>query len=244
VGPHRDRVAAEGGFSLIEALVALGIVATVVISYIGIRTSALVDATQARNWRLAREIAEEKLSELKAGAREVAPVSGETQRLEKYEGFSYKILIGEANVSDAESEVGAAAAGEDEIASERIEWQRDRENYRRASSRGQTAQEYDEQRLEDVNQRLAEKAPSETDFEEVAVVVYFPKLDFDYEGQQDALMIKARLSTLAISGLTPEQAQTIAQSMGQAGEGAGATPGGSGASGGNGAASAGNNGGR
>jgi hypothetical protein len=57
-------------------------------------------------------------------------------------------------------------------------------------------------------------------------------------------MIKARLSTLAISGLTPEQAQTIAQSMGQAGESAGATPGGSGASGGNGAASAGNNGGR
>ena len=45
---------AERGFTLVEALVALAIVSMIVISYIGIRTTALIDATQARNWRLAR----------------------------------------------------------------------------------------------------------------------------------------------------------------------------------------------
>lgn len=232
----------QAGFSLIEALVALGIVATVVISYIGIRTSALIDATHARNWRLAREIAEEKMSELRAGAREVAPTSGEEHRLEKYEGFSYKIVIGETAVSDEESQVGSAAAGDDEVANERLEWQREREDYRRASSRGLSRSEYEEQRADDINTRLAQKAPSATEFEEVAVVVYFPKLDPEYENQKDALILKARLSTLAISGMTPEQAEQVAQSMGQDGSGAaGGAPGG-GADGG-GAGNSGNSGG-
>lgn len=206
---------AEHGFSLVEALVALGIVAMVVIGYIGIRTSALIDATQARNWRLAREIAEQKMSELQAGAREVPPTSGETVRLEDYEGFSFKIVIGEANVADIESEIGSEAAGDNEVASERVDWQRNREDYRRAQSRGLSATEYAEQRQEDVNTRLAEKAPSATEFEEVAVVVYFPKLEPAYPDQKDALMIKARLSTLALSGMTPEQAAAVAQSKGQ-----------------------------
>ncbi len=218
--------ASEQGFTLVEALVALGLVASVVIGYIGIRTTALIDATQARNWRLAREIAEAKMSELQAGAREVPPTSGEEIRLEDYEGWSWKIVIGESEVADLEAEVGAEAAGDDEVATERLDWQRDREDYRKARSRGLSAAEYEDERLEDASTRLAEKAPSATDFEEVAVVVYFPKLDPDYEGQKDALVLKARLSTLAISGMTPEQAQSIAQSKGEA---AGTPAGGDGA---------------
>ncbi len=205
----------EGGFTLIEALVALGIVATIVISYIGIRTTALIDATQARNWRLAREIAEEKMSELQAGAREVPPTSGETVKLPDYEGFEFKIAIGESEVADIEAEVGAAAAGNSEEANERVDWQRDREDYRRAQSRGLSAADYQDKREEDVATRLAEKAPSATEFEEIAVVVYFPKLDPEYPGQKDALLVKARMSTLALSGLTPEQAAAIAVSKGQ-----------------------------
>ena len=58
----------ESGMLLIEALVAMLIVAMVTIAYIGIRSTALIDATRARNGRLAREIAEEKLSTLQAGA--------------------------------------------------------------------------------------------------------------------------------------------------------------------------------
>lgn len=205
----------QRGFTLVEALVALGIVASVVIGYIGIRTSALIDATYARNWRLARTIAEQKMSELQAGARETPPESGTTIPLEDYEGWSFKIVIGESAVADLEGELGAEAAGDDESAQDRQGWQRDRDRYRRAKSRGLSAAEFEEQQYEDVSQRLAEKAPSATEFEEVAVAVYFPKLEASYEGQRDALLIKARLSTLAISGKTPEQAMQIAQALGQ-----------------------------
>ena len=47
------------------------------------------------------------------------------------------------------------------------------------------------------------------------MVVYFPKFDPDYEGQKEALLIKARVSTLAISGLTPDQANALSRSRGE-----------------------------
>ena len=224
----------ERGITLLEALVAMMLMALVVTSFIGIRTDALVDATQARNWRLAREIAEEKMSELQAGARETPPENGSKVPLEKYEGFSYKIVIGEAGVADIESEIATSAAGEDPEARDRADWQRRREDYRRASERGISAMELSEQRAEDVNIRLAEKTPSETEFEEVAVVVYFPKIGATYEGEEDTLLIKARLSTLAIRGYTPQEAQQEASTRGQSAAaaglpgGAGAAPGGAG----------------
>lgn len=232
---HRPSDRDCGGFTLVEALVAMLIVSMVVISYIGIRTSALLDATYARNWRLAREIAEEKMSELMAGARELAPESGQRVPIDKYEGFSFQIAIGETAVADLEGEVANSAAGDDGEANQRIGWQREREDYRRASSRGLSRADYEQERnTNDINQKLAEKAPSATEFEEVAVVVYFPKLEARYPEDRDALLIKARLSTLAISGLTPEQAKAIAQSKGQdptanGGAGAGGGSGGSGA---------------
>lgn len=233
---HAER-SGESGMLLVEALVAMAIVAMVTIAYIGIRTDALIDATRARNWRLAREIAEEKLSGLKAGAHDMQPESGQILEIEKYEGFSFKIVLGESAVADAESEVANEAAGEDDEAKDKIQWQQDRENMRRARDRGMDALEYEEQQqLDDIEQRLAEKAPSEEDFEEVAVVVYFPKLDADYEGQQEALLIKARISTLAISGMTPEQASSLAEAEGDGaidpaaggGESGGGFPGGGG----------------
>jgi len=205
----------EGGFTLLEAMVAMMITSLIVLSFLGIRTNALVDATQARNWRLAREIAEEKMSELQAGARDSMPENGLKVPLEKYEGFEYEIVIGESNVADVEGELANNAAGEDTEARDRADWQRRREDYRKASSRGQSAIEYSDQRSEDVNLRLAEKVPSDTDFEEVAVIVYFPKLGASYEGEKDALMIKARLSTLAISSRTPQEAQMEAAARGQ-----------------------------
>jgi prepilin-type N-terminal cleavage/methylation domain-containing protein len=213
---------ADAGFTLIEALVAMLLVSMIVISYLGIRTSALVDATQARNWRLAREIAEEKMSELMAGARETPPESGAELKMERYPGFTYKIVIGESAVSKLEGEVANSSVSDDNEASERLDWQRQRDNYRRANSRGQSATEYYDKQQQDAAQRLAEKAPSATEFEETAVAVYFPKLEPEHEGDRDALLIKARLSTLAISGLTPKQAQAIATAKGQ---GAGPTNG-------------------
>lgn len=214
LAPSMPRRRDEAGFTLIEALVALMVVALVVINYFGIRTSALIDARRARDWRLAREIAEEKLSELTAGAREVPPESGTLVPIDKYEGFSYKIVLGESAVADVEAEVASSAAGDDSVANERIDWLRHREDYRKASERGLTATEYEDQRYEDINVRLAEKAPSATDFEEVAVVVYFPKMDPDFPGEEEALLIKSRVSTLSISGLTPDQAAVIERSRG------------------------------
>jgi len=61
---------------------------------------------------------------------------------------------------------------------------------------------------------MDEQAPSEDDFEEVAVVVYFPKLEPDYPDEREFLVIKSRVSTLAISGMTPEQAQAVAKAKG------------------------------
>lgn len=231
--------AAQRGITLLEALVAMMLMALVLTSFIGIRTDALVDATQARNWRLAREIAEEKMSELQAGARETPPENGSKVPLEKYEGFSYKIVIGEAGVADIESEIATSAAGEDPAARDRADWQRRREDYRRASERGLSAMELSEQRAEDVNIRLAEKTPSETEFEEVAVVVYFPKIGATYEGEEDTLLIKARLSTLAIRGYTPQEAQQEASTRGNSAAAAGLPGGSAAAAGGAGAAAGG-----
>lgn len=218
----------ESGMLLIEALVAMVIVATVTIAYIGIRTDALIDATRARNWRLAREIAEERLSELMAGAHEIRPESGQVVPIDRYEGFSYKVVLGESAVAEVEAEVANEAAGDDTEARDRIDWERNRQDYRRAQDRGLSQQEYEEQKLDDINERLAEKPPSDEDFEEVAVVVYFPKLDGDFPGQQEALLIKARISTLAISGMTPDQAQSLQDAKSgaaaEAGNPAGGTP--------------------
>lgn len=227
---HPDRT--EGGFTLLEAMVALSIVAMVVIGYIGIRTQALIDGIEARNWRLARELAEEKMSELLAGAREVRPQSGEKVPFEKYQGFSFMILIGETAVSEHESNVATADTG-DSDAGDRAEWQRNREAYRKASAQGLSFYDFQEQqRQEEYQRQLEDKVPSETEYEDVAVVVFFPKTEPEHEGQQESFTIKARASTLAIAGLTPEQAEQVAAARGE-GSGSGAT-GGSGSSGGSG----------
>ena len=204
---------------LIEALVAMVIVATVTIAYIGIRTDALIDATRARNWRLAREIAEERLSELMAGAHEIRPESGTTIPVDKYEGFSFKVVLGEAAVSEAEAEVASESAGDDGEAQDRAQWERERQDYRRASERNLTAQEYEDQQLDDINDRLNNEAPSADEFEEVAVIVYFPKLEAEYPNQQEMLLIKARISTLAIAGMTPDEASTLQESEASSGSG-------------------------
>jgi prepilin-type N-terminal cleavage/methylation domain-containing protein len=208
---------AEAGFTLLEAMVALGIIAMVVTSYLGIRTNAVGDAIEARNWRLAREIAEEQMSALLAGAHEVPPESGYDISLEeRYPGFHYRIYIGENAVSDMEAEIANAQAGG---MSDRDEWQRNRDTYRKAQSRGLSALEYEDEMLQEEYEREMEtRVPSETEFEDVAIAVFFPKVvNEEYQGQEEAFVLKTKASTLAISGHTPEQARMIAESRGEAG---------------------------
>lgn len=226
----------EDGFTLLEAVVALAIVAMVVIGYLGIRTTAIADGLEARNWRLAREIAEERLSEVLAGALESPPQSGIEVRLDdKYPGFSYQIVVGESAIGELESRIATDAADDDTQSRDRNEWQQNRDLYRKASSRGLSAQEYEDQiAAEEYQRRVDAKPPSESEFEQVAVVVFFPKLNARYEGQQESFVIKSKISTLALSGLTPEQARQIAEAQGpgdDAAAGSAGTGGGSPASG-------------
>ena len=213
------------GFTLLEAAVALAIVAMVVVSYIGIRTTAIADGIEARNWRLARELAEERMSELLAGAHEFRPESGVELQFENYPGFSYKIVIGESAIGELESSIAAEATEGDRDAADRNEWQKNRDLYRKASASGLSRTEYQDQLAEQEYQRqLQEKPPSETEFEDVAVVVYFPKVDAEYEGQKESFLIKARATTLSISGFTPEQARIDAENKGQTPAGSSSEP--------------------
>jgi type II secretion system protein I len=223
----------ERGFTLLEVMVALAIVALVVTSYLGIRTNAVAEAIEARNWRLAREIAEEKMSELQAGAREIPPQSGEEVPMEKTPGFSYKILIGELAIGELESKAASDAAEENKEAGDRDQWQLDRDHYRKAAAEGKSFSDYDQQlKDQDYQRTMEEKVPDENQFEDVAVAVFFPKVNATQPGQKETFVLKAKASTLAISGLTPDQAKVRADAQGQgSGSGDNASGGGSGSSG-------------
>ena len=222
----------QEGFTLLEAAIALSIVAVFTMTFLGIRTTAIADAMEARNWRLARELAEERMSEILAGALETPPQSGIEERFDRYEGFSYQVVVGESAIGELEASIASEAAEEQTESRDRTEWQQNRDTYRKASSRGLTALEYQDQlAAEEYQRRIDNKPPSETEFEQVAVVVFFPKLNARYESQRESFIIKNKISTLAISGMTPEQAKQIADAQGSgtegAGVGGGSLPGGS-----------------
>jgi prepilin-type N-terminal cleavage/methylation domain-containing protein len=228
-----DGRAPAAGFTLIEALVAIAILAVVVIQFLGTRTDALIDAADARNWRLARELAERHLSEIKAGALELPPQNKSVVDVERYPGFSYQVLIGEAAIADIESdlagEVDAEASRSGEASrTDRLQWQQERDTLRRARAQGLSMIDYEDKiRAEELEERM----PSETDLEDVAVVVYFPNVrpGEDANAWQSHFMLKAKVSTMALEGLTPEEvAQKEAAAGGTPGTGGGTTPGGGG----------------
>jgi prepilin-type N-terminal cleavage/methylation domain-containing protein len=216
----------DGGFSLVEALVAMAILSMVVLGFLGMRTTALIHASEARNTRLAREIADRVMSELKAGAREMPPESGVEVQIENLPGFSYRFVIGEAQIAEFEGQRSAdfAMAEADRERSDRLEWQREREDLRAARRDGRSLMEYRESRA--LSESTEEKLPSETELEDVLLIVDYP----DARGLAEntgsgvlSLQIRARLSTMAIQGLTPDEAESVAKARGDSGTG-GATP--------------------
>ncbi len=206
----------EAGFTLLEAMVALSIVAMVVTGYLGIRTAAVADGIEARNWRLARELAEERMSEVLAGAFETPPQSGIEVRFDNYDGFSYQVVVGESSIGELEASIASENVDETDTQSrDRTEWQDNLETYRKASARGMTALEYQDQiAAEEYQRRIQNKVPSESEFEQVAVVVFFPKLNARYESERESFIIKAKVSSLALSGMTPDEAKQIAAAQG------------------------------
>lgn len=221
----------DAGFTLIEVLVAIAILVTAMLGFLGMRTQAVIDAVDARNWRIARELAEAKLSELRAGAHEFEPRSGETIEFEEYEGFSAVVLIGEGAISGYESRQAEDLAFQGQEAmqrSDRLQWQQERQRLRDARRSGMDYQEYMDQLREDQMRREEEnRAPSADEFEDVAVVVTFPRADIPEEGESDTeeFVLKARLSTLAISGMTPDRARQWAEARGLDESGSGEGPG-------------------
>jgi len=199
----------QGGFTLIEALVALAILAMVTVGFLGMRTSAIIDANEAHHWQIAREIAQQMLSELRAGAREYRPEPGRVP-IEKYKGFSSQILIGEEMISQFEAEeanwdIGGGERGQ------RLTWQSERDDQRRARQKGLSLQDYRDERFKEQNQLDENETPSEDELEDVLVIVYFPNVRITDEssGPEASFKLKAKLSTLAIEGLTPDEADAL-----------------------------------
>ena len=215
----------EAGFTLLEAMVALAIVAMVVTAVLAIRTNSLIDASEARNWRVAREVAQEILSELSAGAREDPPEynmqPAAIPSMKSVKKWAYQIVIGQERIASIESELDSADTETDSKMSDRRNFQRERDDLRRARDKGMSFFEYREQTQLEEDERLESEEdvpPSEDEFEEVAVFVFFPNVR---PGQSELghFVLKSRISTMAIEGLTTEQAEAIQAEEGTAGEG-------------------------
>lgn len=210
------RRASQAGFTLIEVMVALGILSFVILTFLDTRTDAIVDASEARNWRLARDIAQEVLSELQAGARELPPDATRVP-LEEPQGFSYQILVGDAAISSHESDEASSwdlDAGGDR--GDRLAWQRERDDMRLARQKGLSLFDYREQQLQDELDLDDENdVPNEDDLEEVMVVVFFPDVRIRQDNTgESSFRLRAKVSTLAIEGLTPEEADDLARARG------------------------------
>jgi prepilin-type N-terminal cleavage/methylation domain-containing protein len=214
--PSDARAGAGGGrgFTLVEVMVAVTILGIVLLSFLATRSQAMADAIQARNWRLARSIAEEQLSKLEAGGNELRPDPMPVE-VQGYPGFRYAVLIGDQAIANAEAEIDSLAAVDDTTVSDRRLWQRERDDLREARQKGLTVDDYRRQQLTDETD--PEAIPSEDDLEEVAVIVYFPNVSIredDDDREEETFILRAKVSTLAINGLTPQQAEDMAAQKG------------------------------
>ncbi|MFO1052129.1 MAG: prepilin-type N-terminal cleavage/methylation domain-containing protein [Planctomycetota bacterium] len=214
---------ADAGFTLLEALVAVAILAMVIIPFLSMRTRAIEDSADARGWRVAREIAERYLSEIQAGARESPPTNRLSVDVEGYPGFSYKVLIGEAAISEEQT----ALAGTDSFRGgssegDRLAWQKDRQQLREAQSRGLSMTDYQDSLHE---KEMQERIPSEDEFEDVAVLVQFPASRSSDDESKSTLtfMLRAKICTMALEGLTPEKAEDVAKARGGSSGSSGST---------------------
>lgn len=208
---------AEAGFTLIEVVIAMGILALYIFTLLGSRTEAMIDAAEGRNKRLAKEVAYQLMSELRAGARELPPTRGERFPIEGYQDFDAQFIVGEEFIMDHEANMMSMESDNDRV--DRLQYQRERNDLRMARQKGMSYLDYQEQRMDDLygaDDDPENQVPSEDDYEDVLVVVYFPNVRISEDSSQPEVTysLKTKVSTLALQGLTPEQAEALADSMG------------------------------
>ena len=213
----------QKGFTLIEAVIAIAILAVVALSMLGFRTDAIIDATEARHWLIAREQAQMILSELKAGHREMPPENGMTYAVPGFENdqdkWWYEVALGEEFISEVETRYTEGVDSEQaNQARERMEWQKEREDIRGAGRAGMSVYDYRAKQRADQETYGTDSGTEETpiaedEFLDVAVFVFFPKVRPSDDGvDQSYFVLRARISTLALNGMTPEEAESLNES--------------------------------
>ncbi|MCB9920149.1 MAG: prepilin-type N-terminal cleavage/methylation domain-containing protein [Planctomycetes bacterium] len=198
----------EHGFTLLEVLVALAVLAIATMTLTGMRTTSVVDSAEARNERIAREIATSVMSKIEAGVIRAYELRGVRHQIEEMPLFEWKVVIGESEIQEAETEsaeVAAQVSGSegDERALDRQAWLQRRREIERARRENKPLVDLETQELE------VDDSPDEDTIEEVAVFVYWPRTIPRNEADEFGMFrLRGQASTLALSGLTTEQAET------------------------------------
>lgn len=200
----------QSGFTLMEVLVALAIMAMAMLSMIGLRSESLVQSTEARNLRVASALATQILSEVQAGMYRAYDLANEDQYVEGFEKFPWRLLIGEGAIQEElsiQAEREAESGDQDMIQrQERMDWLQKRALSRKSRLQGISTSQLEDQELE------PDETPDDQTFEEIAIIVdYFAPSK--KEDRAD-FMLRGRATTLALNGLTTEQAEEMNKSEG------------------------------
>ncbi len=196
------------GFTLVEALVAFAILTLAVVGLIWSRSKAVQEAAEARNLKLAVKIARETLDKLQAGMNQENPVDLNTwQEVEKYPGFYVRVVTGDLEISDFETALAEEENDEEQL--RRLDFQErlrlDRETSRMnegAAGAGAAGA------AETGNDQEEELPIDEETYQEILVAVKYPSLNFKKNPNGEGIfLLRDKISTLALSGETPEQAE-------------------------------------
>lgn len=206
--PRRVGQGDDAGFTLLEVLVAMAVLAIATLTLTGMRTTSIIDAAEARNARIAREIATRVLSEVEAGVLRAYDMRGVRHEVEDLPYFTWRIVIGEGEIQEAETELTEMAASEsgrdeDQRLNDRQQWLNRRREVNRARELNKPIDDLETQELE------VDESPDEDTIEEVAIFVYWPtmKPKTDNEDEEGIFRLRGQVTTLALSGLTEEQAE-------------------------------------
>jgi len=221
------RTRRRGGFTLVEALVAFAILVLATVGMIWSRSDAVKRAAESRNLRLAMKIARETLDRFEAGMsqRDIYELNY-WQPLEEYPDFAVRVVTRTEDISDFEEDLAMAA--EDEEGLRRLDLEerlRDARRYEESETRsGEGGTAAEDSLVEEEEQPIDEET-----LQDLVVGVRYPSFDLErYPDGRGVYILRTQLSTLALSGMTPEEAQEEQEETEGGAAGQPAPPGGGG----------------